>query len=319
MGAFRRLARKTALAAVAFSLLLSGAALAAEPLRTYTVRPRDTDPAIDTAGNPHAALAADCARQTGRLFLFLPGTGGVPSAQSPLLRLAALNCLNAISLSYPNERPVFNDCVRERAEPDCYAAWRLEKIDGVDRSAKIRVMPQNSIENRLLKLLQYLAGRYPADGWDSFVDERGIKWDSVVVSGHSQGGGEAAMLGKLHSVARVAMFGSVTDAVGSRAGPSPAWLAGLGATPAEKYFGFAHERDEFWGSIQKSWIALGLERYGPVANVDGAAAPFGETHRLTTSVGCADPRAANCAHSMVVAAKFSSEFAPVWKYLIGIR
>jgi hypothetical protein len=311
--------QKTKLAALAFALFLSCAALAAEPIRTYTVRPRDTDPAIDTAGNPHAALAADCARQTGRLLLFLPGTGGVPSAAHPLPHLAALSCLHAISLSYPNERPVFNDCVRERAEPDCYAAWRREKIDGVTRSAKIRVAPQNSIENRLIKLLQYLAGRHPADGWDSFVDDHGIKWDGIIVSGHSQGGGEAAMLGKLHSVARVAMFGSVTDAVGSRGGPPPAWLASPGATPAEKYFGFAHERDEFWGSIQRSWIALGLERYGPIVNVDGAAAPFGETHRLTTGVACVDPRAANCAHSTVVGAKFSSGFAPAWKYMLGIR
>jgi hypothetical protein len=311
--------QKTTLATLAFSLFLSCVALAAEPLRTYTVRPHDTDPAVDTRGNSHVALAGDCARQTGRLLLFLPGTGGVPSAASQLLRLAALNCLHVISLSYPNETAVFDDCVRERAEPDCYAAWRLEKIDGLTRSAKIRVTPQNSIESRLLKLLQYLAGRYPSDGWGSFLEDRGMNWDNITVSGHSQGGGEAAMLGKIHSVARVAMFGSVTDAVGSRGGPSPAWLASPGATPAEKYFGFAHERDEFWGSIQRSWVALGLERYGPVVNVDGAAAPFGETHRLTTGVGCINPRAANCAHSMVVAAKFSSEFAPVWKYMLGIR
>ena len=311
--------QKTALSALVFSLFLSCVALAAEPYRTYMVRPRDTDPAVDTAGNPHVALTGDCARETGRLFLFLPGTGGIPSATSPMLRLAALNCLNAISLSYPNETAVFNDCVRERAEPDCYAAWRLEKIDGVARSAKIRVAPQNSIESRLLKLLQYLAGRYPADGWGTFLEDRGIRWDNIIVSGHSQGGGEAAMLGKLHSVARVAMFGSVTDAVGSRGGPSPAWLASPGATPAEKYFGFAHERDEFWGSIQRSWIALGLERYGPIVKVDGAAGAFGDTHRLTTGVGCVNPSAANCAHSTVVAPKFSSEFAAAWKYMLGIR
>src|ERR1051325_10630964 len=96
--------QKTALAALAFLLLLCCVALAAEPIRTYTVRPRDTDPAIDTASNPHAVLAADCARQTGRLLLFLPGTGGVPSAAHPLLRLAALSCLHAISLRSEERR-----------------------------------------------------------------------------------------------------------------------------------------------------------------------------------------------------------------------
>lgn len=192
----------------------------ASTFRTYMVRPRDTDPAIDTANSPHVALIGDCTRQNRRLYLFLPGTGGIPSPNMPLLHLAALNCLHVISLSYPDETAVINDCGREPGEPDCYAAWRLEKIDGVDRSAKIRVTPQNSIENRLLKLLLYLAAQNPTDGWDSFVEDRATKWTNIIVSGQSQGGGQAALLGKIHLVARVAMFGSVTDAVGSRSGPA---------------------------------------------------------------------------------------------------
>jgi hypothetical protein len=292
---------------------------AASAFRTYTVRPRETDAAIDAADNPHVALVAECAKQTRRLYLFLPGTGGVPSTVMSLLHLAALNCLHVVSLSYPDETAVFNACVRERAEPDCYAAWRLEKIDGVARSAKIRIAPQNSIENRLLKLLEYLAGRNSTDGWDSFLENRGIKWDTIIVSGHSQGGGEAAMLGKIHLVARVAMFGSVTDAVGSRSGPPPAWLTKPGATPTDRYFGFAHQRDEFWGSIERSWIALGLHRFGPIVNVDSDSNPFEQTHRLTTNVNCVNPRARNCAHSTVVAPRLSPQFAQVWKYMLGIR
>ena len=283
------------------------------------VRPRDTDPAIDTANTPHVVLVADCARQNRRLYLFLPGTGGIPSPNMPLLHVAALNCLHVISLSYPDETAVINDCGREPAEPDCFAAWRLEKIDGADRSPKIRVTPQNSIENRLLKLLQYLAVQNPTDGWDSFVEDRATKWSNIIVSGQSQGGGQAALLGKIHLVARVAMFGSVTDAVGSGSGPSPVWLSTPGATPPERYFGFAHQRDGFWSNIQRGWIALGLESFGPVVNVDGESPPFGGTHRLTTNVACVNPKVANCAHGTVIAPKLSAQFMRVWEYILGVR
>jgi hypothetical protein len=139
------------------------------------VRPSDTDPAINLANSLHVALIGDCAKQRGRLYLFLPGTEGVPSANVPLLPLAALNCLHAISLSYPNETAVISDCRREPAEPDCYAAWRLEKIDGVDRSDKIHVTPPNSIKNRLFKLLQYLAAHHPTDGWDLYLEGSALK------------------------------------------------------------------------------------------------------------------------------------------------
>jgi hypothetical protein len=100
----------------------------------------------------------------------------------------------------------------------------------MDRSAKIRVTPANSINNRLLKLLQYLAGQNPTDGWDCYLEGNAVKWNNIIVSGQSQGGAQAAMLGKIHLLARVAMFGSVTDAVGSRSGPPPAWLSTPGAT-----------------------------------------------------------------------------------------
>lgn len=291
----------------------------ASTFRTYMVRPRDTDPAIDLDNSPHVALIGDCTKQRGRLYLFFPGTNGVPSPDSPLLQLAARNCLHAISLTYPNESAVINDCRRDPAKPDCFAAWRLEKIDGVDRSDKINVTPSNSIKNRLLKFLQYLAARHPADGWDLYIEGGAVRWDNVIVSGQSQGGGQAAMLAKIHLVARVAMFGSITDAVGSLRGLAPSWESTPGATPPERYFGFAHQRDNFWSAIQRGWIALGLEPFGPIVNVDGERPPFGGTHRLTTSVACINPIAANCAHTTVITPKLSSQFLPVWEYMLGLR
>ena len=189
----------------------------------------------------------------------------------------------------------------------------------MDHSDKIDVTPSNSIRNRLLKLLQYLAARHPADGWDFYLERGAVTWNNVIVSGQSQGGGQAAMLAKIHLVARVALFGSVTDAVGSLRGRASSWESAPGATPPERYFGFAHQRDNFWPAIQRGWIAFGLEPFGPIVNVDGESPPFRGTHRLTTNVACVNPMAANCAHVTVITPKLSSQFLPVWEYMLGLR
>ena len=52
----------------------------------------------------------------------------------------------------------------------------------------------NSIENRLTKLLQYLAAQFGEEGWSRFMAHDGPRWARIAVSGHSQGGGEAAMI-----------------------------------------------------------------------------------------------------------------------------
>ena len=297
----------------------SNAETKASVVRAYLVPARNTDPEIGGDNGRHVALIGNCAKQRGLLYLFLPGTRGVPSPNSPLLRLAARNCLQAISLAYPNNTSVFPDCRFDPAERDCYAAWRLEKIDGVDRSDKIRITPSNSIENRLLKLLEFLALRHPGDGWERYVENGAVRWQDVIVSGQSQGGGEAAMLAKIHSVARVALFGAVTDAVGSLAGQPAAWESASGATPPERYYGFAHERDNFWPAIQRGWDALGLDSFGPIVNVDSDNPPFGGSHRLTTGVPCVNPLVPNCAHTTVVNPELAERFLPVWEYVMGLR
>src|SRR5207245_975490 len=76
--------------------------------------------------------------------------------------------------------------------------------------------------NRLTKLLQYLALQYPDEGWDRFLLRDKPKWSQIAVSGHSQGGGNAAMIAKIRLVARVVLFSSVTDSIQTEA---PSWVA----------------------------------------------------------------------------------------------
>jgi len=283
----------------------------------HRVSPTDTDSAIDDALQPHLAGVTSCAQDRGYLVVFLPGTGGRPTSPYVvnMLNVATQNCLDAIALNYPDDSAVWETCYRDK-DPDCYEKWRLEKLDGIHRSPYLHDVPADSIENRLLKLLQFLASNYPQEGWGQYLNGDSVQWEDVIASGDSQGGGMAAIVGQVHEVARVAMFAAVTDAIGGFNGPAPAWTSKPKATPADRFFGFAHMDDQWWPAEQKNWAALNLTQFGAVVNVDNATAPYDGSHMLTTDIAW-DHSMANGAHPAVVSPLNTGTFAPVWAYLLG--
>ena len=88
----------------------------------------------------------------------------------------------------------------------------MEIITGEDRSGLISVNRANSIENRLLRLVMYLKANRPGEGWDSFLaNGKELKWENIVLTGQSQGGGHAPLMAKHRKVARVIMYSSPKD------------------------------------------------------------------------------------------------------------
>src|SRR5262249_51369237 len=75
--------------------------------------------------------------------------------------------------------------------------------------------PQDTIENRLLRVLEWAAREHPDDGWEAFLKgghNPSIKWDLVTVAGFSNGSSYAAYLGLQHSeVNRVALLNGPND------------------------------------------------------------------------------------------------------------
>lgn len=286
-----------------------------ETSQTFLVPPQETDPAIDTWLSPHIAVVGDCPQQRGRLVLFLPGARNTVDAVRPFLENAALSCVHAIGLNYPVDTDSTEDCTSAPSVPDCFAAWRLEKTDGVDRSPQLDITPANSIENRLLKLLQHLHAQRPAEGWDLYFEADRLQWDRMALIGVSDGGSQVAMLAKLHLVARVALLSAPVDAVDSLYGRAPAWERQEGVTPADRYYAMTHLRDYYLTVEVDGWDALGIGRY-PVVNVD-AESPEG-AHRLVTDIPCATVYE-QCTHSILVDPVLASQFAPAWAYLLGLR
>ncbi|MBI4911306.1 MAG: hypothetical protein HY823_01075 [Acidobacteria bacterium] len=246
--------------------------------------PNTADPATTTYLSPHVAINPDPgAPSKGRLLVFLPGTGGQPSNQRLLLRTGALQGYHAIGLMYPNTPSVGSLCDGSE-DPDAHWKVRREILTGQDLSPLVSVGPSECVEHRLTALLKYLQQNVPTEGWDPYLSGGEPAWGRIVVAGHSQGGGHAGVLGKLHPVARVVCFSSPAD-WRSRAGQPAPWYAQPGATSASAVFGFSHQQDELvtWPLVTSNWAALGLPAFGTPVDVDAAGPPYLGSHQLTTA------------------------------------
>jgi hypothetical protein len=133
--------------------------------------------------------------------------------------------------------------------------------------------------------------------------------------------GHAAFIAKRHAVDRAIYFSAPADAVAGQ----PAGALGVrcrrhaGDAPSRLH----HVHDELaaLAVVSATWQALGLT--GSLTSVDGASAPFGDAHQLTTD---AAPNASGMArapfHGSTVtddvtprAADGTPLFAPVWRSL----
>ncbi len=252
----------------------------------------------------------------GRLFVHLQGTGGKPANSLLVLRQAGTQGLHALGLAYPNV-PTVDSLCSASSDAACYEKVRLEIIDGTDRTPLVNVDRTNSIENRLVAALTALAAQYPAEGWGQYLAAGVPRWDRVVISGHSQGGGHAALMARDRLMARVCMFASPKDTSSFFNAPA-AWQTTVHVTPTDRYYGFNHQQDS-QATTLRNWAALGLASLGAPVDVDVNAPPYAASHQLTTN---AVPASAGAYHGSVVVdrntplgADGAPLFKPVWSQM----
>jgi hypothetical protein len=289
-------------------------------MQFYEVLPQDTDIAINDWLEPHYVVLNQSVTLRNKLAVFFPGSFGKAMRQQLIIGELAYLGYHTINLSYPNSWTVGSLC-RHHPDPGCLEKVRLEIISGRGCSNVLEIGRTNSIENRLVKLLEYLDLRYPQQKWGQYLDRNLPKWDQIIVTGHSQGGGHAALLGKQYRVARVVMLAAPSDFSWVLNESAP-WLSGSGQTPSERYYGFAHMKDEGYDRIQKAWELLGMTAYGSIINVDKQKPPYNHSHRLITDI---TPARTDNYHGSVATdrptPKFSDGtpvFKQVWRYLFDI-
>jgi hypothetical protein len=189
----------------------------------------------------------------GPLLLFLPATGQQPDDYTRFLRLATDDGYHVLGLAYWNlGRSVASTCAKEAA---CYGAVQRNRFDGSHPFAKSAVAAKDSVLGRLRPALAYLRSSDPHGGWGRYLDGDAVRWDRVVLAGHSQGGGESAYIAHIRSVRGALLFGSPIITDGSTAA---SWLSTPGRTPASRIYAFDNTSDRFWPRIEASWQRLGL-------------------------------------------------------------
>ncbi len=76
------------------------------------------------------------------------------------------------------------------------------------------------------------------------------------------------------------------------------WYELPSATDKNRFFAFTHVLDTGWSGDHycRSWQLLGLNKYGPVVNVDKTPAPFGNSRRLISDAEVKSKDPAKTAH-----------------------
>jgi predicted esterase len=219
----------------------------------YRIAPHETDPAITRFDLPHYVAFDAPPDPAANLLVFMSGTGGAPAGTSEFLGVAVSRGYRVISLAYNDTPAVVAICTRN-PDPACSGKFRQKRIFGDDVLASIDDQPAESIVNRLAKLIAALDRAHPAEGWGQYLDGAAPKWSRIAVAGHSQGAGMAAYLAQRRTVARVILFSSPWDFYGQQ--QLAPWIKGTGDTPAERWFGAYHKKENTAPLIARAYQAL---------------------------------------------------------------
>lgn len=245
-----------------------------------TVRPQDTDPGINLGLDDYIIRTPD-GGANGRLFVYLPSSRVGPATGEVVQGVAAALGYHVIGLSYPNNPGLVSFCPATPNPDLCYETTRLEVISGEDLSPSVAVNRANSIENRLIRVLEHLAAANPAAGWERFLAGGTPKWNHIAFGGHSQGAGYAAMMAKLHRIDRAVMLSGVTDAI---AGAAATWVT-PGETPAGDLYGLVHQQDnQFRAGVLANWAALGMDAFGAAVVPESSTSPYGGARMFVTNI-----------------------------------
>jgi hypothetical protein len=227
---------------------------AAPGIEFYKILPSEVDPSIKRFNKPNIVLVKDGLPPTANLLVFFPGTGSEPNASWPFLVAGADAGYRVIGLMYDNGASVPQTC-GPQADPACSDRFREKRIFGDADSADIDDLPNESVMNRLMKLLHYLDQIQPDQHWAQYLKSGLPKWSRIAVAGHSQGGGVAAYIGKKRSVYRVINLSGAWDRVEATKEWAP-WITSPSATPMDRWYAAYHAKQSRADAMKAAYAVL---------------------------------------------------------------
>ena len=303
------------------------AQLSEDSLIHMEIQGNDTDPQIILDGTKlHQVFYNPTSPHQNTLLLHLVGSIDNPNSTLLFPTVAANNGFHCINLAYRNGISGQAACA-DVPNSDCHLNYRKEIIEGIDYSSEINVNTANSIDNRLIKLLQYLDASYPSQNWSQYFSGNLVDWDKLIVSGHSQGGGHAAVIGITRPIQRVLMFASPND-YSDTLNMLASWTQLPHLVADSNYYSFNALNDEvieFWKQYAHS-DALNLDNYGDTVNVDAVQSPYNHSRQLYTKEIVTSPNPLELTHDVMIRdaetpidSQNKPIFTCVWRYMLGIE
>jgi hypothetical protein len=245
---------------VCLGLLLATSTSAAQTpmpdsLIRYFIDPVTTDSSIRRFNFPQFVVFERHVKSSAPLLVFLPGTDGRPANTTEFAIVAARQGYRAIGLSYNDVPAVAQLCPRD-PDPRCSEKVRQKRIYGDDDTRLIDDRKEESIVNRLAKLIEKLQHEHPDDGWSNYLENGKPKWSRIAVSGLSQGAGMAAFIAQKNEVARVILFSSPWDNYGRDRTLAPWVRSGSGATPSDRWFASYHQSEPMAPVVARAYASL---------------------------------------------------------------
>jgi len=335
-----RFGRLSAVAAIIVAIICGGAK-SADAITTTLVEPSLTGVGIIRETNTdryHRVVLPDDLRLGRPLVVVLPGTGQAPERYDDFTARAAELGYPAVNLRYLNAFTVASVC-QQSTDPDCFWQIRGEIIFGAGvpdpqgvaySSAGATVDAANSIVGRLIALIDYLAAGDP--NWNRFlIDDptsqyvathRGpVRLDSrkLILTGHSQGGGHAALWGMRAPVDRVVMLSSPDD---TGLFGTASWVLSTSATPLDRFWGLRNFKEGSLGQHEPLvWDALGGGGVGAGDDIssadvgDGSGNPNG-SHRLVITIDLGSDSANH--NSTAMDDRYLPGAPVAWTYLLTV-
>jgi hypothetical protein len=290
-------------------------------LKHKTIIPSLTDGAIDNSFGYHQTYLNTSIAPFNKLFLFLPGSNSSPIGYDEIQKLAANVGYHSLGISYSNA--TISPLCAGVADSLCFDNVRNEVIDGADRTSLVSVNAANSINNRVLKALQYLNTNYPTENWGQYYSGNTILWNKIAVSGHSQGGGHAALIAKQKAVDRVVLFAAPKDYFTAPLNKAAAWENLPTLTPTCKYYAFVHQNDNLGCTPNQQleiFTRLGIDTFALAPAIfETSNGIYNNNHIILSSIlGLSGSSAHNVVVVDVAAANICKVpyFTPAWNYML---
>jgi len=276
----------------------------------YEIAPNQVDPEIKRYLKPNYALFDRGVAPNAELLVFFPGTTGDPKGSWPFLEAGVKAGYRVIGLMYDNGVSVPQTC-GPQADPACSDRFREKRIFGDGVSSDIDDLRNESVVNRLTKLLQYLDAQHPQDGWGRYLEYGQPNWARIAVSGHSQGGGVAAYVAKKKSVYRVINLSGAWDRVEATKVWAP-WITSASATPLDRWYAAYHQKETRADAMKAAYAVIGIpSAHIRVLTLEPNPAnkmpPGADAYHVSMSATGVTPLDANG----------QPAYAPDWAFLLG--